>query len=253
MGTVSGEGNNSARAPLKGLHAIFAVVNQTTLCRPILALPPTDVIISHTLSDFQIIPASPTPQKKKKELQRKRGVFYEDLGALEPPGAGAGRGHACAAAAAPAPGPLPPALMSPPATWAPQLPRRRRSPPGPAPRRGTASTAAPAPRAPGRHEFEPGEGGVKASSSPSDSNPRVQETAPSDSRDEAALSEVGSGEERRGNPSRLLWGRHACCAGLGLRSCQRSAQPEASSHTREFAGCGGAPVFCPGGKSLMCH
>lgn len=243
MGTVSGEGNNSARAPLKGLHAIFAVVNQTTLCRPILALPPTDVIISHTLSDFQIIPASPNPPSKKKKrgggITKEMCFFYDDLGALETPGAVAGRGagspaRVCCcpgAGAAPArPQPGLPALMSSPATWALEL-LCRRSPPGPIrPGSGSGSAPGPAgatgpgssehgrrrphpplPRAPATHKFEPSEGGVKASSSPSDSNPRVQETASSDSRDEPALSEVGSGEERRGNPG---------CSGEAMRAVQ---------------------------------
>lgn len=154
------------------------------------------------------------------------GFFYDDLGALETPGAGCGEPgtrvllprRRCRSR----PQPGLPALMSSPATWALEL-LRRRSPPGPAPlrapavppRRGTASTARAAPGAPATHRFEPGERGVKASSSPSDSNPCVQETASSDSRDEPALSEVGSGEE---GESRLLRGRHACCATLRLRS-----------------------------------
>lgn len=157
MGTVSGEGNNSARAPLKGLHAIFAVVNQTTLCRPILALPPTDVIISHTLSDFQIIPASPIPPlkkaRKKKELQRRCGVFlWRPRGAGDPWGGVRGARHACAAA--PAPVPVPPAARPARAdviacnlgTWTspPPLPAR----PGSAPRPGGAA-------APGDSEHGP--------------------------------------------------------------------------------------------------
>lgn len=156
--------------------------------------------------------------------------------------------------------------MSSPATWALEL-LRRRSPlraPRPArlrsgPRRchragaereRPAPPPLPAPGAQATHKFEPSEGGVKASSSLSDSNPRVQETVSSDSRDEPALSEVGSGKERSGNPG---------CSGEGMRAVQyygctpANAQPsQRHPHTRRNLLGVGMPPFSVLRASLYC-
>lgn len=239
--------------------------------------PPSDWCnhFPHTirLPNYSRLPHLPPPTpRKKKNYKGNVGVFYDDLGALETPGAAAGRGvgsparvcRCCpGAGAGPARSPACPRwchrLQLGHLNFSAAAPRSAR--PGSAPGPGGATAPGPSergrrrphpplPGAPATHKLEPGEGGVKASSSPSDSNPRVQETASSDSRDEPALSEVGSGKERRGNPG---------CSGEGMRAVQcygctpANASPsQRHPHTRRNLLGVGVPPFSVLRASLCC-
>lgn len=88
-------------------------MNQTTLCRPILALPLTDVIISHTLSDFQIIPAPPNNTTTHSHKLTKETRFYDRPPAGENPKNFKGRGGTpCAPRHPPGQRPVPPTRTS---------------------------------------------------------------------------------------------------------------------------------------------